>query len=144
MRRGFHIVMNGEGVGLFDDNDVAVWKIRWEEVKEVVAYKDDVFAYDIICVGFRVGDEPYYQCCDEEHKGWDELHRELAERFGVRLEDWWQGVAFPAFARNWTILWGKPACCRQCGYDLRAHKAGERCPECGAAMPGDLVRGAMR
>ena len=26
-----------------------------------------------------------------------------------------------------------PGKCRKCGYDLRAHKAGERCPECGTA-----------
>src|SRR5688572_25965405 len=25
--------------------------------------------------------------------------------------------------------------CRQCGYDLRAHREGERCPECGTANP---------
>jgi hypothetical protein len=26
--------------------------------------------------------------------------------------------------------------CNACGYDLRAHKAGERCPECGTEVPG--------
>jgi hypothetical protein len=26
----------------------------------------------------------------------------------------------------------KPGHCAECGYDLRAHKPGERCPECGA------------
>jgi hypothetical protein len=25
--------------------------------------------------------------------------------------------------------------CPACGYDLRAHSAGERCPECGASVP---------
>jgi hypothetical protein len=25
--------------------------------------------------------------------------------------------------------------CRKCHYDLRAHKAGERCPECGTEIP---------
>jgi hypothetical protein len=25
--------------------------------------------------------------------------------------------------------------CLQCGYDLRAHKAGDKCPECGTPKP---------
>jgi hypothetical protein len=25
--------------------------------------------------------------------------------------------------------------CRQCGYDLRAHKPGDKCPECGTVIP---------
>jgi hypothetical protein len=27
--------------------------------------------------------------------------------------------------------------CATCGYDLRAHKPGDRCPECGTAVPAD-------
>ena len=33
--------------------------------------------------------------------------------------------------------------CRRCGYDLRAHLPGQVCPECGTAVPGDLVRKPM-
>lgn len=29
--------------------------------------------------------------------------------------------------------------CAKCGYDLRAHKAGERCPECGELVPERTV-----
>jgi len=29
----------------------------------------------------------------------------------------------------------KEGCCRKCGYDLRAHKPGQRCPECGTVIP---------
>ncbi len=34
--------------------------------------------------------------------------------------------------------------CPICDYDLRAHKAGERCPECGTVIPAGLVREPMR
>ena len=27
------------------------------------------------------------------------------------------------------------SCCRRCGYDLRAHQPGGRCPECGTTIP---------
>ena len=30
--------------------------------------------------------------------------------------------------------------CIHCGYDLRAHGPGQRCPECGTPVPADLVR----
>ena len=33
--------------------------------------------------------------------------------------------------------------CRMCAYDLRAHAPGQVCPECGTAVPGDLVRKSM-
>jgi len=32
-----------------------------------------------------------------------------------------------------------PGHCRKCGYDLRAHKAGEKCPECGTVVPAVMV-----
>jgi hypothetical protein len=30
-------------------------------------------------------------------------------------------------------------CCPACGYDLRAHAKGERCPECGTAVTPDAA-----
>jgi hypothetical protein len=36
---------------------------------------------------------------------------------------------------------GQPVgCCQKCGYDLRAHQAGEKCPECGTVI-GDAGEG---
>jgi hypothetical protein len=32
--------------------------------------------------------------------------------------------------RQWLLS----GCCRKCGYDLQAHKRGERCPECGTLI----------
>jgi hypothetical protein len=42
---------------------------------------------------------------EEEMEGWDEFVAELESRFGVSLDQWFSIVAFPAFARNLTILW---------------------------------------
>ncbi len=39
---------------------------------------------------------------------------------------------------GWRLFrrWRRPktGCCPACGYDLRAHKPGDRCPECGTAV----------
>ena len=37
----------------------------------------------------------------------------------------------------WKRIWSpiSPSGCQQCGYDLRAHHRGEKCPECGTLIP---------
>jgi hypothetical protein len=52
----------------------------------------------------------------------------------VMLLSFGPGVYF-LFARRMDLLRGRlKGTCRQCGYDLRAHKAGDRCPECGSVI----------
>jgi hypothetical protein len=40
-------------------------------------------------------------------------------------------TAFLLMATSVTAHWSEIACCRHCGYDLRAHREGCTCPECG-------------
>lgn len=44
-------------------------------------------------------------------------------------------IAFRRLRRSHTL-----GLCRKCNYDLRAHTPGQLCPECGLAIPADLVR----
>ncbi len=37
-----------------------------------------------------------------------------------------------------------PGHCRKCGYDLRAHKVGERCPECGTVVAAGAAGAARK
>lgn len=83
-------------------------EVKWASVKEIFAYKDDVFAYDIICLGFRVSDAGTYYWVDEEHLGYHELVAELERRFENLDKDWWEKVAYPAFERNQMTIWGEP------------------------------------
>jgi hypothetical protein len=51
-------------------------------------------------------------------------------------------TAFPAARWTWSAItrrWrANQGRCTACGYDLRAHREGERCPECGAVNPSTV------
>jgi hypothetical protein len=83
------------------------WQLRWQDVVEIVAWKEDLLTIDLLCLGFRVrGDADYLQC-NEQQSGWSELCAELKCRFQLRA-DWWSAVVFPPFQKNWNVLWGRP------------------------------------
>jgi hypothetical protein len=92
------IVLDADSVGVDGQ-----WTVRWSDIREIAAWKDDLFGYDIICMGFRTGNHNEYFKADEEQEGWNALRAEVESRYGAR--GWWEKVAYPAFARNWTVLW---------------------------------------
>jgi hypothetical protein len=100
------IIADDRHIALLDaSNGKSVWHVEWAQVSEIAAWKDDVFAYDIICLGFQAKGETEYNCCDEEDHGWDDLLLAMERTLGVRSSDWWERLAFPAFQKNWTVLW---------------------------------------
>jgi hypothetical protein len=101
------IRLESNGFSVIQDNEVG-FHLVWADVREVVAYKEDLFGYDDICVGFRLDDTDQYFRVTEEFIHYEELLQELPRRFpGIRT-DWFNDVAFPAFVPNWTTLWGEP------------------------------------
>ena len=87
---------------------VAGTHVPWSAVLEVFAYKEDLFSFDEIRLGFRVSDDGTFWSVSEDWPGYRELLDDLPVRFpGIRT-DWFSGVAFPAFATNRTTLWGGP------------------------------------
>ncbi len=76
----------------------------WEDVVEIVAFKRDNWAYDVICLGFRlVGTEEFIEIA-EDFPGYENFLKVVESRFTL-AEDWWQNVAFPAFQTNWSTIW---------------------------------------
>ena len=87
--------------------DKVVLYINWADVREVVAFKEDLFAHDEICVGFRTDETDSYPRVEEDFVHYEELLQELPRRFPGLRTDWFSDVAVPAFAPNWTTLWGE-------------------------------------
>ena len=82
-----------------------VFKIRWQQIDRIIAYKDDVWAYDIICLGFYIdGNTDQYVFVDEEMEGWNDLTKRLNEVFRISNQ-WYFDVTFPAFERCERTIW---------------------------------------
>ncbi|MCX6876399.1 MAG: hypothetical protein NTW21_21700 [Verrucomicrobia bacterium] len=79
----------------------------WASVLGVFAFKEDVFAYDIICIGFRTDDNGTYWKIDEECDGYKDLLGFLPMVFTGIRSDWFSDVAFPAFMPCVVSLWGQ-------------------------------------
>jgi hypothetical protein len=99
------IVVTPDGLALTTGAVGAVrWCFRWEDVARIVAWKEDLFSFDRICLGFCLLDETDYLCCNEHQAGWAELCEELERRFHPQA-DWQSVIPFPPFQENLTVLW---------------------------------------
>lgn len=105
MARAGTILVDDEALCLDVGCRAPAWRVRWADVAEVAAWKQDVFAYDLLCVGLRPAGGAEYFTCDEAQTGWAALLHELEQRFDVKANDWWPEVVFPAFEENFTLLW---------------------------------------
>lgn len=88
----------------FREGTESTLAIEWSEVVEVVVFKRDVFAYDLICMSIRT---PALACVlDEQMDGWEALIDALPDILPGAVEKgvWWERVAFPPFAVSPTIL----------------------------------------
>jgi hypothetical protein len=104
-RQRIHLSPSGLGVGGAAGG--VVWGCAWDEVAEIIAWKQDAYIDDVICLGFRTSDAPGYLLAHEEMDGWDELIAALRYQYGIRLEDWFDRVAYLAFRENRTVLWAR-------------------------------------
>ena len=105
----YAIVLLDDNTGFrIEENFVTVATVLFSEVKEVFAFKRDLFTLDMICFGFRTGDDGSYWEVDEEMSGYNDLLKAVESKYGIKLEHWFSKVAFPAFENNFTSLWGEP------------------------------------
>ncbi|GAB4140070.1 MAG: hypothetical protein Tsb009_09290 [Planctomycetaceae bacterium] len=99
------------GVITFDDDGFSVERksadsvrMKWDEVREIQAYKADLFSYDLICWVFLGKDDVWVEV-NEEMVGFAKLEKHIEKRFEFEDRDWFHKVAFPAFETNLMTLW---------------------------------------
>ncbi len=80
-------------------------ELPWSEVEEVHAYKRDLFATDLICLGFKKSGREEYHEIHEERAGYHDLLKVLPSRLPKFALDWIFAVAVPAFEANHQIIW---------------------------------------
>jgi hypothetical protein len=78
-----------------------------QEITRIQAYKRDCYIVDVICLGISTDAREVE--VNEEMEAWTALHASLASRCGIGQDDWFVGVAVPAFATNQTTLWPRDA-----------------------------------
>jgi hypothetical protein len=84
--------------------DKPLSRVVFAAVEEIVAFTRDLGTVDLICLGFRTSDGVVCEV-DEEMPGYPDLVGALARVFGIKSENWWFKVAFPAFAPNLQTIW---------------------------------------
>src|SRR5262245_16405013 len=78
--------------------------LAWDDVREIWTYKVDLFTIDMICLNFIRRDESSLEV-SEHALGWSDLIEIMTARCPGIPSDWWQQVAFPAFATNTAKIW---------------------------------------
>lgn len=93
-------------VQLFRDNQ-EVWYFHWEEVARIITYKRDLSTVDLICLDFFVKSPQSVYSTHDEMQGFQDLCEQMRLAFPSIDKGWWLEVAFPAFAANEQVLYGK-------------------------------------
>lgn len=81
--------------------------LSWSDVQEVVTFKEDAYAVEVICVVLRTKNGREL-LISEDWNGFDTVMGEALRRLSEMEKDWWQKVAFPPFETNYHSIW--PMC----------------------------------
>ena len=99
------VIVTADGLEVMRDRDLLA-TVRWSEVRKIIAYKYDLFAYDEICIGFlKEPDADGWLEISEEWKGFREAIRRMEEIFPSIPKDWFNEIMVPAFERKETVIY---------------------------------------
>lgn len=100
------VVLDPEGF-CFREDEQTVYRFEWTAVREIVAFKRDLFAYDEICLGFRIDDTDRYVEVWESDHGYRELLSALPDHYSRIRSDWLPEVVQPPFVTKRTTVWNE-------------------------------------
>jgi hypothetical protein len=101
------VALQGDMVSVFA-GPTLIESFAWSDLVSVRAWKQDCWGVDRIWIGFDARANSDAICVHEEMEGYQGLVAEMQRRCPGFREDWWNAVAFPAFAQNHTIVWERP------------------------------------
>jgi len=79
--------------------------VFFDSISEINVYKVDLMTIDDIVMEITYNDRVL--TITEETDGWNEFTDRLENIFPTIPKDWWQNVAHPAFATNFTTIYKK-------------------------------------
>jgi hypothetical protein len=78
----------------------------WTDINEIVTFKRDLGTTDLICLGFKTGEDTFIEV-HEEMLGFKILCESMLNEFKEISDSWYFDVAHPAFETNLKTLWTK-------------------------------------
>ncbi|WP_330442910.1 hypothetical protein [Flavobacterium sp. C4GT6] len=79
--------------------------IKWNEIRKVTAYKEDLITVDCIHVNIEMENNIAFTL-HEDLSIYNEFMKKLQDNVQISLA-WFQNVAFPAFGRNEAVIYDK-------------------------------------
>ncbi|MBU1564701.1 MAG: hypothetical protein KJ630_03620 [Proteobacteria bacterium] len=98
------IVENGFQIKNTSDPDSIYF--AWIDIAEIVGFKRDLGTTDLICLGFKTGEDTFVEV-HEEMFGFKILCESMLNEFKEISDTWYFDVAHPAFETNLKTLWIK-------------------------------------
>lgn len=83
-------------------------EVSWDKIDKILCYKEDLWAYDLVCVGFSYVDDQPMVVVTEEMLGFFDLIQELDKKF-PELEKQYHEWLFGSepFDKNVHVLWDR-------------------------------------
>lgn len=86
-----------------------VGDVKWNEVQKILAFKRDMVTTDLVCLEFQlVGKDEAFEVNDDVGEFWD-LVKRVKDVFPDSDQEWEEQVVKPAFSRNATVIYSRPA-----------------------------------
>jgi len=98
------IVLREDGFDLFR-NDRRKGGLWWRDVSKIVAFKDDLLTYDLVCLEFFLQSKGQVFEVNDDVEGFWAMVERIKEVFPHSNQTWEASVLKPAFARNVTVIY---------------------------------------
>lgn len=97
------LVSDEEGFSFYVGEDER-WRVRWDEIEQIVAYKLDLFTVDQLRLDFLTHTGAKITI-HEDLDGFNEFRERMDASLPHIKPGWWSMVVFPAFDENRTVIY---------------------------------------